>query len=106
MNKILQQIRILKVLCLFIFLYHAAQAQNKYGLSVIDNKESYKRSIAQDSTKIMVELRALAPSIVYDIRYATSNNFTHQRMYTGNIHRTFLRKPAAEALAKVQEELG
>ena len=28
-----------------------------------------------------------------------------RRMYTGNLRRTFLRKPAAEALAKVQQEL-
>jgi D-alanyl-D-alanine dipeptidase len=105
MNKILQQFRILKVLCLFIFLHYSAQAQNKYGVTVIDNKDSYKRSIVQDSSKIMIELKSLSPEIVYDLKYATNNNFTRRRMYSGNILRTFLRKPAAEALAKVQEEL-
>jgi D-alanyl-D-alanine dipeptidase len=53
----------------------------------------------------MVELKSLSPAIIYDIRYATTNNFTRRRMYSGNIKRTFLRKPAAQALAKVQEEL-
>jgi D-alanyl-D-alanine dipeptidase len=105
MNKILQQFWILKVLGFFILPSNIIHAQNKYGVSVIDNKDSYKRSIAQDSTKMMVELKTIVPNIVYEIRYATSNNFARKRMYTGNIQRTFLRKPAAEALAKVQEEL-
>ncbi|MBC7826919.1 MAG: M15 family metallopeptidase [Chitinophagaceae bacterium] len=105
MNKILQQFRILLVPCLFIFNYTITVAQNKYGVIVIDNKDSYKRSIAQDSLKKMIELRSLIPDIAYDLRYATSNNFMRRRMYSGNIRHTFLRKPAAEALAKVQQEL-
>lgn len=105
MNKILQRARILVVPCLFICFYNITQAQNKYGVSIIDNKNSYKRSVAQDSSKTMVELKSLVPGIVYDIRYATNHNFTRRRMYSANIPRSFLRKPAAEALAKVQEEL-
>lgn len=105
MNKILQQIWIWKVLFFFIFFCHVSHGQNKYGVTVIDNKDSYKRSIAQDSMKTMVELKTLIPDIVYDLRYSTTNNFARKRMYTGNIRRTFLRKPAAEALAKVQEDL-
>ena len=105
MNKILQQFGIFMVVCLFIFSSGATFAQNKYGVYVIENKDSYKRSIAQDSTKQMVELRSLIPDITYDLRYATTNNFMRRKMYTGNLRHTFLRKPAAEALAKVQEEL-
>ena len=105
MNKILQPFRILIVLCLFILHHSSSVAQNKYGVSVIDNKDSYKRSISQDSSKKMVELRSLIPDIVYDLRYATTNNFMHRRMYSGNIRHTFLRKPAAEALAKVEQDL-
>lgn len=105
MNKILQQFQTLKILSLFLFFHSATQAQNEYGVSVINNKDSYKRSIAQDSLKKMVELRTLVPDIVYDIRYATTNNFMRKRMYTGGFRHTFLRQPAAEALAKVQEEL-
>ena len=105
MNKILQQFRIFIVPCFFILTTASTLAQNKYGVNVIDNKDSYQRSVAQDSSKAMIELRTLIPDIVYDLRYATSNNFMRRRMYTGNLRRTFLRKPAAEALAKVQQEL-
>ncbi len=38
-----------------------------------------------------------------DIRYATTNNFTGERIYT--LARAYARKPVAEALKKVQEEL-
>ena len=105
MNKILQQFRIFIVLSLFILSQSFTYAQNKYGVSVIASKESYKRSIAEDSSKKMVELRSQIPDIIYDLRYATTNNFMHRRMYSGNIRHTFMRKPAVEALAKVQEEL-
>ena len=105
MNKILQVFRIFMVLPLFILLCNFSSAQNKYGVTVIENKDSYKRSVAQDSTKRMIELKSVMKDIVYDLRYATSNNFTRKRMYTGNMRQTFLRLPAAEALAKVQQEL-
>lgn len=105
MNKILQQFGISIVPCLFIFIPTLVVAQNRYGVNVIDNKASYKRSVTLDSSKAMIELRTLIPDIVYDLRYATTNNFMGRKMYSGNIRHTFLRRPAAEALAKVQEEL-
>ena len=105
MNKILQRFRIFIVPCLFIFNHANTFAQNRYGVNVIENKDSYKRSIARDSSKKMVELRSVIPDIVYDLRYATTNNFMRRRMYTGNTRHTFLRKPAAEGLLKVQQDL-
>ena len=53
----------------------------------------------------MVELKSLMPNIVYDLRYATTNNFMHRLMYPSNTNKTFLRLPVAHALAKVQHEL-
>nr|WP_241238051.1 M15 family metallopeptidase [Pseudoflavitalea rhizosphaerae] len=53
----------------------------------------------------MVELRTVIPGIVYDLRYATRNNFMHRRMYPKNTNSTFLRLPAALALQKIQYEL-
>ena len=105
MNKILQRFRIFIVPGLFIFNHANTFAQNRYGVNVIENKDAYKRSIARDSSKKMVELRSVIPDIVYDLRYATKNNFMGRRMYTGNIRHTFLRKPAAEGLLKVQQDL-
>lgn len=105
MNKILQRLGISILTSLFILNHANAFAQNRYGVNVIENKDSYKRSIARDSTKKMVELRSVIPDIVYDLRYATTNNFMRRRMYSRNIQHTFLRKPAAEGLLKVQQDL-
>ena len=52
----------------------------------------------------MVELKTIVPGIQYDLRYATPNNFMHQKLYKdGDI--TFLRLPVAKALSKAQQEL-
>ncbi|HEY0066958.1 MAG TPA: M15 family metallopeptidase [Flavisolibacter sp.] len=52
----------------------------------------------------MTELHSLMPGIVYDLRYSTTNNFTGKKLYNQDDH-TFLRRPVAEALKKVLEEL-
>lgn len=78
---------------------------SNYGVPVLDNVAGYHQTVGQDSAKKMVELRSLAPGIVYDLRYAGTNNFMKKRMYPANIRHTFLRAPAARALASVQAEL-
>jgi zinc D-Ala-D-Ala dipeptidase len=94
---------------LFFFHVHPAVSQetnlSKYGVLVIDKLTEYQSSIRNDSAKKMVELRKTIPGIVYDLRYATTNNFMHRQMYTPPTRRTFLRLPAARALATVQQEL-
>ena len=51
----------------------------------------------------LIELVKLDPTIKLDIRYATDNNFTGQKVYPEA--RAFLQKPAAEALLKVHRQL-
>jgi D-alanyl-D-alanine dipeptidase len=94
---------------LFFFNACTAPAQtvsiSKYGVAVIDKIPVYQQSIRNDSAKKMVELRKMMPGIVYDLRYAGTNNFMHRTMYVPLAHSTFLRLPAAQALARVQKEL-
>jgi D-alanyl-D-alanine dipeptidase len=52
----------------------------------------------------MIDIKKYIPTIVLDLRYATTNNFMKTKLYP-TINYTFLRKPAAEALKKVQNEL-
>ena len=77
----------------------------KYGIPVLDKLAEYQQTIRNDSAKKMVELRKAAPGIVYDLRYAGTNNFMHRTMYVPPARCTFLRAPAAQALAAVQKEL-
>ncbi len=51
----------------------------------------------------LVELRALDPTIRYDIRYATSRNFMGEPFYT-SAH-AFMQRPAAEALVRAHRAL-
>jgi zinc D-Ala-D-Ala dipeptidase len=72
---------------------------------VTDKWDDYKKQVKRDSTKKMVELKDLIPGIVYDLRYATRNNFMNRLMYPAGTTTTFLRLPVAKALQKVQQEL-
>lgn len=70
-----------------------------------NNWRVYKTQVLHDPAKKMIELRSLTPDLIYDLRYATHDNFMNRRMYPIGTNTTFLRKPAAEALQKVQETL-
>jgi len=52
----------------------------------------------------LVDVTTLDPRIHLDVRYATTNNFMGERMYSSA--RAFLQRPAAEALARVQRAVG
>jgi CubicO group peptidase (beta-lactamase class C family)/D-alanyl-D-alanine dipeptidase len=54
-------------------------------------------------TPDLVELRSLDPTIKYDIRYATSNNFMGTPFYSSS--HAFMQRPAAEAVARASAAL-
>ena len=72
---------------------------------VTDKWDEYRQQVKKDSLKRMVELKDMIPGIVYDLRYASRNNFMKRQMYPPNTNFTYLRLPAAKALQKVQAEL-
>ncbi|MFM2338166.1 MAG: hypothetical protein RL115_1359 [Bacteroidota bacterium] len=67
--------------------------------------DEYKKQVKSDASKKMVELKTIIPSLVYDLRYATTNNFMRRLMYPAGTNLTYLRKPAALALLNVQTAL-
>lgn len=91
------------LLLLMIIACSAAIAQqNKYGLKAMTYAE-YKQSLAANPQKELVDLEKFVPGLVLDIRYATTNNFTKEKIY--NLAKAYARKPVAEALKKIQAEL-
>ncbi|RFS24893.1 hypothetical protein DVR12_06810 [Chitinophaga silvatica] len=76
---------------------------NKYGLAVINTKEQYEMQVKADSNQLLVNLEQFIPGIRKDVRYATTNNFTHQLLYSNTS--IYMRLPAARALKAVQDEL-
>lgn len=78
-------------------------AANKYGLKTISSIDEYGQQMKTDPRQEIVALDKFIPGIRLDIRYATSNNIMHRPMY--RTAAAFLRRPAAEALRKIQQEL-
>jgi D-alanyl-D-alanine dipeptidase len=90
-----------------VFLLTAAgqdTALNKYGLKVINSISWFQASIEKKAGHQMVDLKKTIPSIMLDLRYAGTNNFMKEKLYPPIIT-TWLRKTAADSLAKVQKQL-
>ena len=85
-------------------LYAQDAILNKYGLWVIKDAKTLNAVIRPDSNKQMLDIKKLIPTIILDLRYATTNNFMHKKLYP-SITTTYLRLPAAKALQHVQSEL-
>lgn len=85
------------------FTENRAQEANPYGLLVINNMDSYRKSLELDKNKQLIEIKKHIPGIKLDIHYAGKNNFAKQAVYKQA--RAFARLPVAEALKNVQNEL-
>lgn len=86
---------------LFLLIAFPATAQYKYGLTPVTHA-AYLEQVKQNPNSELINLEKYIPGIVTDIRYATTNNFTKEKIY--NMPRAYARKPVAEALKKAQEE--
>jgi zinc D-Ala-D-Ala dipeptidase len=90
------------LLTVLLFYSAIAQGQNKYGLRAT-TFDDYVESVKVNPEKELIDLEKFIPSVVLDIRYATSNNFTGERIYT--LAKAYARKPVAESLKKIQTDL-
>src|SRR5688572_21580051 len=87
---------------IFFSLSFNATGQYKYGLTP-SGYNDYLESVRLNPENELIDLKKHIPDVVLDIRYATTNNFTGQRIY--DLARAYARKPVAEALKKIQTEL-
>ncbi|MDL5046370.1 M15 family metallopeptidase [Oscillatoria amoena NRMC-F 0135] len=85
----------------FLFISGLAYAQYPYGLNPV-RYEQYLMQVKSDPSKELVDLEKFIPGIVLDIRYATTNNFTGEKIY--NVAKAYARKPVAEALKNAYED--
>ncbi|NDF98501.1 MAG: peptidase M15 [Chitinophagia bacterium] len=82
------------------------QAQSSYTRPpVIDRMQAYKKLTQSDPDQELVELHTLMAELVYDLRYASTDNFTKQALYPTATALCFLRRSAAEALLRVAMSL-
>ena len=86
-------------ICILISLQTVAQP-----LVVIQQTSEYKKEMLADDQKQLINLQQLIPTLRIDLRYATKENFTGEKLYTGPTV-ALMRVPAAKALMKVQQQL-
>ena len=88
-----------------LFILNMASAQHyKYIDSAkVMGQKQYTADIKKHPETRLVEINRYIPGIALDIRYATTNNFTHKVMYPQA--RAFARLPVVMALKQVQDEL-
>ncbi len=72
---------------------------------VTDKWSDLLAQVKTDSTKKMLELKEWIPGIVYELHYATTDNFMKRKMYPAGTHTTYMRLPAVRALQQIQQEL-
>ena len=101
--KILNRINI-RFFLVFIFSTSVCLSVKSQQIKVISSPREYQHRLSDDSLLKMVELKGICSGIIYDLRYATPNNFTGRQLYKKG-DKTYLRLKPAEALRKVQEEL-
>jgi D-alanyl-D-alanine dipeptidase len=107
--KVTFQLQILAVLTGISFSTSAVSfaqdtAFNKYGLWVIKDSKTLNSTINFNGNKRMADIKKLIPGVALDLRYATTNNFMHEKLYP-SVTTTYLRLLPAKALQRVQTEL-
>jgi D-alanyl-D-alanine dipeptidase len=93
---------VLLVISLFSFAQND-DTKNPYHLPIVNNFASYQAALKQNPDLELVEIKKAIPTVVLDIRYATTNNFMKRVMYKQA--RAFARKPVVEKLKLVHAEL-
>lgn len=76
-------------------------AQQPEGL--VSSTTVYLEQVEEDGRMLLVDLRDYLPGAIFDMRYVDTNNFTGEVVYDTNL--AYIRKPVAEALVGVQQEL-
>ncbi|HLK28208.1 MAG TPA: M15 family metallopeptidase [Puia sp.] len=84
---------------------YAQNADSLKPLKVINTITAYKSTVKADPNQQMFDLKKMIPNIVLELGYGTTHNFVGKIIYDEQPDYTFMRLPAAKALAQVQKEL-
>ncbi len=100
--RIVNMLRLITILSI-LALVNNTFAQDFAKILNISKTQAYYREVKSDPNKRLVEIKKYIPGIALDIRYATTNNFTHHQMYPQA--KAFARLPVVLALQQVEVEL-
>lgn len=91
----------------FVMIFGITISQNtkvyNKSLEVISNIDEYQKMMEENPNFELVDLEDFVPGIKLDIRYATENNFTGQKVYESA--KAYARWPVAKALLIIQQDL-
>jgi D-alanyl-D-alanine dipeptidase len=93
----------LRTVLISAFVLFFSTAQTKSDHLSVSNTADYRQEIKLNPDKKLVEIKKYIPGIVLDIRYATTNNFAHHKMYPQA--KAFARLPVVLALKQVDAAL-
>ena len=96
-NMILNVKFIFLIICLFTTHVHGQPM-------VITTTAQYEQSVNASTKNKLIDLKKFIPSLLLDLKYATKNNFTKQKLYK-KATTTYLRLDAALALLAIQKTL-
>jgi zinc D-Ala-D-Ala dipeptidase len=86
-----------------LMLFFGCSSNKTDELYVVSDIEEYHHQVSQNPNMELVDLELHIDDLLFDIRYATPDNFTGEIIYTSP--KAFLRRPVADALKKVQDSL-
>jgi D-alanyl-D-alanine dipeptidase len=89
------------LMVLGVFAFANALAQTNYGVHPMLLSD-YALSVKSNPEKKLVRVDKEVPSVVLDIRYATTNNFTSAKVY--RLARAYTRAAVAQALKSAQQD--
>ncbi len=77
---------------------------NPYGLNIINTPLEYHQAVIQNKDNQLVDIKRNIPQLHINLPYCTDQNFTGIVLYPP-LQTSYLRRPVAEALKKITEEL-
>lgn len=94
-----------KYIFIIFFFCSPVKSQNKcnpFSLHLVSDIKEYKAQVILDSNQMLLNINSVN-NIVFDICYATANNFTGEIIYPKAV--AFARRPVVNAIQQVQDSL-
>lgn len=94
----------LSLYLIFYVIFFTVSSVAAQSLPIISTFAAYKKTVKLNENNQLVNLRKNVPTIILDLKYNSSNNFTKRKLYK-SAYITYLRKDPAAALLVMQQQL-
>jgi D-alanyl-D-alanine dipeptidase len=91
-------------IALFIVMFCVFTITYSQPTNLIQTNAAYRASVKESNQNKLINIKKIIPTLVLDLRYNTTNNFTKTKLYE-KASTTYLRLDAATALQKINDSL-